>query len=109
MRIRTKLSLCAALFLTATVALAQSGIGPITHSVPYARQRTGNPATVIAAGFSLKGVVDGPFPLENPSGVITNFGLLSTGTTTVFATVAFAALSMDHGISCSGRGGEPRA
>ena len=82
MIIRTNLSLCAGLFLTASVALAQSGIGPITHSVPNARQRTGNPATVIAAGFSLKGVVDGSFPLENSSGVITNFGLLSTGTPT---------------------------
>jgi hypothetical protein len=97
MRIRSNLSLCAALFLTASVALAQSGIGPITHSVPNARQRTGNPATVIAAGFSLKGVVDGSFPLENPSGVITNFGLLSTGTLTEPDENTYLVLSSNPG------------
>lgn len=82
MRIRTNFYVCAALVLMAGVAVAQSGIGPITHSVPNARQRSGNPASVIAAGYSLRRVVDGSFPLENPRGVITNFGLLSTGTLT---------------------------
>lgn len=80
MRIRRNLC-CAALFLTG-LAFAQSGIGPITHSVPNARQRTGNPASVISAGYSLNRVVEGSLLLENPSGVITNFGLLSTGTLT---------------------------
>ncbi len=82
MKVRTNLSLSAAFFLTAGLAFAQTGVGPITHSVPNARHRTGNPATVVAAGYSLKEVVNGSIPLENPSGVITNFGLLSTGTLT---------------------------
>jgi Alkaline phosphatase PhoX len=82
MRIRTSLSLCAAILLSASLAFAQSGIGPITNSVPNPRQRIGNPATVIADGYALKKTVDGSFPLENPSGVITQFGFLSTGTLT---------------------------
>ena len=82
MRLRTKFSLYIALLLGANLAIAQSGIGPITNSVPNPRQRIANPATVIADGYALKKVVDGSFPLENPSGVITNFGFLSTGTLT---------------------------
>ncbi len=82
MRIRTNFSLCAALLLSGSLAFAQSGIGPITHSVPNARQRVGNPASVISAGYSLRRIVDGTFPLENPSGVITSLGFLSTGTPT---------------------------
>ena len=82
MRIRRKQILSAAIFLTGSLAIAQSGIGPITHSVPNARQRQGNPATIISAGYSLRRLVDGAFPLENPSGVITSFGFLSTGTLT---------------------------
>jgi hypothetical protein len=82
MKIRTRLLLSAALLLPAAFTYAQSGIGPIIHSVPNARQRAGNPATVISAGYSLRKIVDGAVPLENPSGVITNFGLLSTGVLT---------------------------
>ena len=82
MRLGTRMSLCAAAWLTAGACFAQSGIGPITHSVPNARQHVGNPATVISAGFSLRNVVQGTDPLENPNGVITNFGLLSDGTLT---------------------------
>ena len=82
MQLGANLSLYAVLLLGANLGIAQSGIGPILHSVPNARQRVGNPASVIAAGFSLRRVVDGSFPLENPSGVVTNFGVLSTGTLT---------------------------
>lgn len=82
MRIRPNLFAGAAFLFTASLAFAQDGIGPIVHSVPNARHRVGNPATVISAGYSLKDVADGALPLENPSGVITNFGLLSTGTPT---------------------------
>jgi hypothetical protein len=82
MRIGTNSSFYAAILLTASACVAQSGIGPITHSVPNARQRKGNPASVTSAGFSLQNVINGSVPLENPSGVITHFGLLSDGTPT---------------------------
>lgn len=82
MRLGTRVSLCAVAWLTAGACFAQSGIGPVTHSVPNARQHVGNPASVISAGFSLRNVVQGTDPLENPNGVITNFGLLSDGTLT---------------------------
>jgi hypothetical protein len=72
-------SLGATVLFAASVAMSQTGIGPITHSVPNARQGVGNPSTIIASGFFLNRVVSGSFPIENPSGLITNFGLLSTG------------------------------
>jgi hypothetical protein len=70
------------ILLSATAAFAQTGIDPVTHSVPFAHHHLGNPATVISAGFKLLPVVDGSVPIENPSGVITSFGFLSTGTPT---------------------------
>jgi hypothetical protein len=76
------MSVGAATLLAATLAFSQSGIGPITTSVPNAKHRLGAPATVITGGFSLKTVVTGRALLENPSGVITNFGFLSDGTLT---------------------------
>ena len=82
MKIRLNLSVCAAFLLTASLAYAQTGIGPITLQVPNARRKAGTPATIVAPRFDLKSVVVGTDPLENPSGVITNFGLLSTGTLT---------------------------
>ncbi len=97
MRTRTNFSLCAALLLSGSLAVAQSGIGPVTHSVPNARQRVGNPASVIAAGYSLRRVVDGTFSLENPSGVITNYGFLSTGTLTEPDENTYLAFSSNPG------------
>src|SRR5215471_12872114 len=82
MRLRMNLPICAAFLLTASLAFAQSGIGPITLQVPNPRHQVGTPSTIIAPHFDLQKVVDGSFSLENPSGVITNFGLLSTGTLT---------------------------
>ena len=82
MNVRRHMSVGATLLLTATFALSQKDIGPITTSVPNAKPRLGAPATVIAAGFTLKTVVTGRAALENPSGVITNFGFLSDGTLT---------------------------
>jgi hypothetical protein len=67
--------------LSATMAVGQ-GIGPITTQVPNANQRVGHPATKIASGFQTKILAKGSDPLENPSGLITNFGLLSDGTLT---------------------------
>ena len=82
MSIRPSLPFIATLFLTVSIASAQSGIGPITSSIVNARKRSGSPDTVIVDGFALKKVVDGSFVLENPSGVVTKFGFLSTGTLT---------------------------
>jgi hypothetical protein len=65
------------LFFAATLAVGQSGIGPITSSVAHANPRSGHPDTVIARGFALKSVAVGSDLLENPSGVITALGLLN--------------------------------
>ena len=79
MKIRMHLTVCAVSLLTAGLAFAQSGIGPITLQVPNPNHRVGTPPTIIAPRFDLQNVVDGSFPVENPSGVITHFGFLSTG------------------------------
>lgn len=77
MQVRRKL--LGLVLLSATSAWAQTGMGPVTHSVPFAHHQLGNPATAISAGFKLVPVVNGNVPVENPSGVITSFGSLSTG------------------------------
>src|ERR1041384_3346719 len=79
MRNRMSLSV---IFLAAGLAFSQTGIGPVTHGVPQARHRLGTPATVISADLQLIQRAIGSDPLENPSGVITNYGLLSTGVST---------------------------
>jgi hypothetical protein len=71
------LSFSMALVLIATLGFGQSGIGPITSSVPRARKRVAHPPTLIAPQFRLQLVVQGSDPLENPSGVITRFGFLN--------------------------------
>ena len=63
--------------LAAVVTSAQTGIGPITSGVPKARKRMAHPPTLIAPQFQLHSVAQGSDPLENPSGVITNFGFLN--------------------------------
>lgn len=62
----------------------QNGRGndQIRSSVPAANQRVGNPPNVVAPGFFLSRVAQGTDPLENPSGVITQFGFLSDATKT---------------------------
>ena len=82
MSVRRLVMLGITIFLTAALALSQSGIGPITTSVPHARHRIGTPSSVIADGFVLTRIVDGNFPLENPTGAYTKYGLLSDGTLT---------------------------
>lgn len=82
MQLRRLLSISAAVLSLASLGLAQSGIGPITSSVPGARPKVGVQSTVIVPGFFLNVVVAGKNPIENPSGLITNFGLLSDGTLT---------------------------
>jgi hypothetical protein len=65
--------------MSASLAFAQGGIGPITTSVPKAKKREGTPASRITVGYKLKLLVSKEFPLENPSGVIQSFGELTTG------------------------------
>jgi hypothetical protein len=47
-----RLKLPGLLWLSATAALAQTGIGPVIHSVPFAHHHPGNPATVLQPAFS---------------------------------------------------------
>jgi len=63
--------------LTVTLVFGQSGIGPITSRVPRARKRIAHPPTLVAPQFRLREVVQGSDSLENPSGVITNYGFLN--------------------------------
>ena len=82
MQLRRVLSAGAAILFSASLALSQSGIGPITNSVSNARPKVGVQPTVIVPGFFLNRIVVGTNPIENPSGLISNFGLLSDGTLT---------------------------
>ena len=68
--------------LAAPFAIGQLGIGPITTTVKFAKKRVGHPGTTIAQGFKLQQVVTGTNPIENPSGAITTFGMLTNGTLT---------------------------
>src|SRR4051794_4350265 len=51
--------------------------GNIKSGVPMANMRSGHPDNVVADGFKLVKIVDGNNPLENLSGVITQFGYLN--------------------------------
>ena len=85
MRVRRLVTIGVAVLLSATASFAEherdggNGIGPIIFSVPQANKREGTPPSISAFGFKLKLLVSKEFPLENPSGVITSFGELSTG------------------------------
>jgi len=68
--------------LAAPFAIGQLGIGPITTGVKFAKKRIGHPPSTIAEGFGLQKVVTGSDALENPSGPITQFGVLTDGTLT---------------------------
>ena len=68
--------------LAAPFAIGQLGIGPITTGVKFAKKRIGHPPSTIAEGFGLKKIVIGTDVLENPSGPITKFGILTDGTLT---------------------------
>lgn len=85
MRVRSFVLTGVAVLLSVSAVFAEhgrnfgDGIGPIFTSVPQANKREGTPPTISARGFKLKLLVSKEFPLENPSGVITSFGELSTG------------------------------
>ena len=82
MRLPLILGTVALTALAAGLAWAGDGVGDIKNGVPNANQRVGAPATVIDPDFQLKVIATGIEPLENPSGVITLFGMLSTGVQT---------------------------
>ena len=76
------LTLLFAAAITVTPALAEDG-GRIT-GVPLANAKSGHPDNVVSPGFKLVQIVQGTDKLENPSGIITNFGLLNDGATQKF-------------------------
>ena len=61
------------LILVSSVAFGDA----VFSNVSTANPRAGHPDTQITRGFSLRKIVEGSDPLENPSGVITNFALLN--------------------------------
>ena len=63
--------------LLASLAWAMSSSNKIDSDVPSANPRAGHPANIIASGYALQKIAQGSDPLENPSGVITNFGFLN--------------------------------
>jgi hypothetical protein len=87
--------------LSSSLALGQ-GIGPITTQVPNANQRLGHPGTKIDSGFRTKVLAKGSDALENPSGSITNFGLLSDGTLTEPDQNTYLVFSANPGGPASG-------
>jgi Bacterial protein of unknown function (DUF839) len=66
-----------AVSLLSALMFGQSGIGPITTSVSSARPRQGHPSTRLAPGYKFQILAEGEMALENPSGVITNYGFLN--------------------------------
>ena len=68
--------------LAVPLAVGQLGIGPITTGLNQAKKRVGHPKTRIAQGFELREVATGSDPVENASGTITKFGVLTDGTLT---------------------------
>ena len=73
MRLRHWLQTIMGVALVAVAIFADSGV---QSEVP-ANPRAGHPDTLVARGFQLVKVAEGSDPLENPTGTITNFGLLN--------------------------------
>src|SRR5215475_12834794 len=63
--------------MLASLTLAVGSANKIDSDVPSANPRAGHPANIIASGFALQKIAQGSDPLENPSGIITNFGFLN--------------------------------
>jgi hypothetical protein len=86
--------------LTRTVGLASMGVAAFIATLSSAplcaadpafklgagvqtvNARSGHPDNILPPGFSLRLIAHGEDPIENPSGVITQFGFLSTGVRT---------------------------
>lgn len=82
MRKLGKTGLIAGLMMAGATPVWADGIGPFTASVPSAQPATGSPPDVVSSDFTQVVVAQGTDALENPSGVITNYGYLSTGVRT---------------------------
>jgi Bacterial protein of unknown function (DUF839) len=89
--------LAAMVALSAPLAFGQLGIGPITTEVKFAKKHVGHPASTIASGFSAQKLVAGSDPIENPSGAITKFGVLTDGTLTEADENTYLALDSNPG------------
>jgi hypothetical protein len=63
--------------LAVNLAIGGNGNLKIDTGVPTVNPRVGHPETIVAPGFDLLKIAEGSDPLENPSGVITQFGYLS--------------------------------
>src|SRR5262245_34288012 len=87
----------AALMGSTAAVVAIGGVNGSVHiasSVAAANPRAGSPANVVADGFALARLAVGTDPLENPSGPIASFGLLTDGTKTEADENTF--IVMDH-------------
>src|SRR5262249_29111422 len=78
---RAAFGVACAMTLAAVVA-AKNGVDLGLDNPPSANPASGIQANKTPTNFMLVRVAQGSDPLENPSGVITNFGLLSDGTHT---------------------------
>jgi hypothetical protein len=58
--------------------LAAVAVAQIFNGVPNANPRSGSPANVVANGFALQRVVNGNDTLENPAGIFSRYGYLTT-------------------------------
>ncbi len=69
------------MLLVVTISILAAINAPARNSVlttvSSANPRSGHPDTQLAKGFDLVKIAEGSDPIENPSGVITNFGLLN--------------------------------
>ena len=81
-RIPITIGAAALVALVGASAWGGDGVGRIEDGVAAANLKVGTPDTVVDPDFKLNVIAEGIEPLENPSGVITNFGKLSTGVLT---------------------------
>jgi hypothetical protein len=63
--------------LATGIVLGSVNNNKIDEGVTPANPRLGHPANVLAEGFALQKIAQGSDPLENPSGLLTNFGFLN--------------------------------
>jgi len=76
MDVKSILSIFIAVTLATGIVVGGANSDKINSSVPNANPRSGHPSDIIASGFALQQIAEGSDALENPSGVITNFGYL---------------------------------
>src|SRR5215813_7226808 len=77
MQKKSVVSMFIAVLLATGIVFGDGKNNKINPDVANANPRLGHPDNVVAPGFSLRKVAQGSDPLENPSGIIRNFGFLS--------------------------------